>query len=166
MRLTSRKFSFLLLFLATMVLAVAWLGSLRTWRECTVIVQPCTFLFSLRSGTAGVFVATRGASGYGFHPTSYTVRPGEGNAADSDPAGTFRLTRIALPLPGAAGHHGYSIQIPVWLPYLLFLAGTLVWLKLRGREADAATEKTLALREAAARAVEGNPVDKPQVGPA
>lgn len=144
MPLTYRKLAFLLLFLATALLAVAWLGSLRTWRECTVIAQPCTFHFSLRSGTAGGYVATRGASGYGVRSSSYQPEPSQ--LAANGTMGRLRLERIPLPLPGSAGHHGYRLEMPVWLPYLLFVAGMVVWLKVRGGQMDAATEKTLAIR--------------------
>jgi hypothetical protein len=148
MRLSYRRFAFFLLFLATMVLAAAWLGSLRTWRECTVIMQPCTFHFSLRSGTAVAFAATHGASGYGIQPSSYAVHSGDGHPEQYRPMGTFLLTTISLPIPGSAGHHGYTIGVPVWLPYLLFIASVLGWLKVRSLQTDATTEKALATRHA------------------
>lgn len=148
--LTYRKISFLLLFLATMVLAAAWLGSLRTWREWRVIAQPCTFDFSLRSGTAGVSVATYGAVGHGVFPMSRTpAQSGDARLPEYHPLGRFRMDRIPLRRIGSAGHHEYSLEIPVWLPYLLFIAGTVAWWKIRSRQTDAATEQAMATRNAA-----------------
>ncbi len=150
--MTYRKLTFLLLFVATLVLAWAWLGSLRTWKECTVIAQPCTFHLSLRSGTAGITVATYGASGYAIQPSSYRREyAGEPQLALYGPLGRFEMDRWALPLPGSAGHHGYEVQFPVWVPYLLFVAGMVVWLKIRSGQMDAAKEKALA---------EGNAADR------
>lgn len=142
-----RKLTRRLIAACTMVLAFAWMSSMRTWRDWTATARPFTFSVSLRHGTVGLFLATDGASGYHFSSTSFPSTALKEETRTAYPAtGRFGMTSYPLSLGGSTGR-GYQLEFPLWLPCLILTGAAFALVKYAERRATAATEREQAVKQ-------------------
>lgn len=144
-----RKFTSRLLALGTMAVCFLWLDSLRMWREYTATAPPYTLFCSTRAGTVSlVFIPTR-TTRYEFNSTSFRPAAGDAEKAGYGRMGEFYFKRQMIGHLAGSPSYSYTVEFPIWFPYLLFVGGVLVFMRfLRGRP-GAGTEKEFAARHAA-----------------